>query len=872
MKKILGIFIFSFLFSGSVYAGGGPFTILYPTGGENLVSGQTYSFKWSGWDFDSSFNPISGYSIYLYGRSLGVNGPKYLGSINTSSSQFNWTVPTDIPAGSYTVNFQGPSQTGAISGVFSIGNTTTPQPPTISSMSPTSALPGSLVYIYGTNFNQGIFVALDGAYGQTITPTLISDTSISFVVPSNISMGTHTVQVSEKASNFPLSNAVNLNVVSSQNPTISSMSPTSAFVGGSVHIYGTNFTNKTYISVNNGSQTITPNSISPTAITFSVPSNLSVGSHTIQVGETGSGLPLSNPVYLTVVSASQNPTISSISPTSVLLGNEVYIYGTNFTNNTVVAFDSNGQRITPNFISPTTLKFTVPSNLSVGSHTVSVGVLSSVLPFSNIVNLNVVSPQPPTISSMSPTSALPGSLVYIYGTNFNQGIFVALDGAYGQTITPTLISDTSISFVVPSNISMGTHTVQVSEKASNFPLSNAVNLNVVSSQNPTISSMSPTSAFVGGSVHIYGTNFTNKTYISVNNGSQTITPNSISPTAITFSVPSNLSVGSHTIQVGETGSGLPLSNPVYLTVVSASQNPTISSISPTSNILQGSTVYVSGTNFSDKTYVYIDNGRYVIKPTFDVVSKTSLKFILPPNISFGSHTVQVVEGSGPLSNFFTINIVETLSSNFSGINDNFLKAPTISSISPMYALQGGQVTVSGTNFNYNTYVSIDGNSIKSNTSFISPTSITFTVPSNISIGSHSIQVGEGSAISSAVYLTVLSSANILTVQTPSTTPTVNQHDPVVGDVDTQDQSAGSCLNLQNNLRYRSKDITTNQEVSALQDFLQFKGYLNSEPTGYFGILTFQAVKRFQSDNGISPTGFVGSITRGKISYITCGNK
>ena len=77
-----------------------------------------------------------------------------------------------------------------------------------------------------------------------------------------------------------------------------------------------------------------------------------------------------------------------------------------------------------------------------------------------------------------------------------------------------------------------------------------------------------------------------------------------------------------------------------------------------------------------------------------------------------------------------------------------------------------------------------------------------------------------------------------------------------------------CVSITNNLRYRARDANTNGEVSTLQDFLQSKGYLNSEPTGYFGLLTFKAVKDFQKDNNISPTGYVGPVTRAKIQTLT----
>ena len=83
-------------------------------------------------------------------------------------------------------------------------------------------------------------------------------------------------------------------------------------------------------------------------------------------------------------------------------------------------------------------------------------------------------------------------------------------------------------------------------------------------------------------------------------------------------------------------------------------------------------------------------------------------------------------------------------------------------------------------------------------------------------------------------------------------------------------TVSDCVTLQSsNLRYKARDINTNGEVSTLQDFLQSQGYLNNEPTGYFGLLTVKAVKSFQKSNGISPTGYVGLVTRAKIKEMTC---
>ena len=92
---------------------------------------------------------------------------------------------------------------------------------------------------------------------------------------------------------------------------------------------------------------------------------------------------------------------------------------------------------------------------------------------------------------------------------------------------------------------------------------------------------------------------------------------------------------------------------------------------------------------------------------------------------------------------------------------------------------------------------------------------------------------------------------------------------LTADVDTVEQP--SCIIISNNLRYRMRDATVNNEVSDLQDFLNMKGYLSSGPTGYFGSATFNAVKKFQKASGFAPTGYVGPLTRAKIKAMMCRN-
>ncbi|KKW19744.1 MAG: hypothetical protein UY63_C0007G0028, partial [Parcubacteria group bacterium GW2011_GWA2_51_10] len=79
----------------------------------------------------------------------------------------------------------------------------------------------------------------------------------------------------------------------------------------------------------------------------------------------------------------------------------------------------------------------------------------------------------------------------------------------------------------------------------------------------------------------------------------------------------------------------------------------------------------------------------------------------------------------------------------------------------------------------------------------------------------------------------------------------------------------ACVALQYNLKYRMTDARTEGEVSLLQDFLQAEGYLSSQPTGFFGLQTLAAAKKYQANVGLSPTGYVGPLTREKIKDATC---
>ncbi len=103
--------------------------------------------------------------------------------------------------------------------------------------------------------------------------------------------------------------------------------------------------------------------------------------------------------------------------------------------------------------------------------------------------------------------------------------------------------------------------------------------------------------------------------------------------------------------------------------------------------------------------------------------------------------------------------------------------------------------------------------------------------------------------------------------------TVNNTNFITDSVNTSTAttSINPCAALSNNLFIGLYDRNTNYQVSALQRFLNTQGLLAVSPTGYFGQLTFSALKNFQIRNNINGTGYFGSLSRARVQAISCGN-
>lgn len=67
--------------------------------------------------------------------------------------------------------------------------------------------------------------------------------------------------------------------------------------------------------------------------------------------------------------------------------------------------------------------------------------------------------------------------------------------------------------------------------------------------------------------------------------------------------------------------------------------------------------------------------------------------------------------------------------------------------------------------------------------------------------------------------------------------------------------------IDQNLKYGQK----HSSVIELQEFLIDKGFLNTQSTGFFGLLTLKAVQKYQTSVSVPSTGYVGVMTREQIN-------
>ena len=351
---------------------------------------------------------------------------------------------------------------------FSFNGGLTPAP-TITSISPASAKSGDpnfTITVNGSMFLPGAIVDFNNpttGFGIVLVNSYINSTQLTAIVPaSSITLpGPYTVNVLNPLPTAGPSNFVNftVNLGTYPVPTLSFISPTTVIAGSfpfQLIATGSNFAPSAVLNFNGVAQTtsVAPSAqnayvvISTTAI--STPGTVQV---TVSNPAPGGGPSAAQPFVIsqpTVV-----PNIASVNPASIPGGTPTNftVNGTGFTQGATLSVGGpGGNYYSTNFVSSTQLS--LPNFAVNGVGTFPIYVIDPPPAGTSVAfNLTVTQPPPPTINSISPTSAQSGSTINltITGTNFQPGANVMFNSQNNFTYNTTFVSATQLN----TNLGLG---------------------------------------------------------------------------------------------------------------------------------------------------------------------------------------------------------------------------------------------------------------------------------------------------------------------------------------------------------------------------------------------------------------------------------
>ncbi|MCC7104391.1 MAG: IPT/TIG domain-containing protein, partial [Chloroflexi bacterium] len=481
--------------------------------------------------------------------------------------------------------------------------------------SPSQGAPGITVTISGNYFSNITVVKFNGV---SATFTVDSLFQIRATVPSGATSGFVTVTGSAGTGQSPGSFTV-LDPI-----TITSFTPTSGPPGQPVTVTGSDFTGATQVQFNNS------------GAFFAVVSNTEI--HTsVPLGASSGPIKITGPAGTTTssgrftVTERRAPEVTSFTPTSGPRGTEVTITGRGFIDAVVVEFD--GANASFSIDSDTQLRAIVPDDGTTGRIRVAnnEGDTKSDGTFS-VTSGSVNSPR---ITSFSPSSGSPGTLVTLDGSGFGGTTIVEFNGL-GAVFT--IVSASQLQATVPDGATTGY--IRVATDSADTRSSKKFTV-AVSGPPPTVTAISPATGAPGSQITIHGTNFVNVTAVRI--GTTSATPYTVdSPTQITATVPNSIGNGRVTVK---TLTGSATGTDVFTLLVP----PRIHSFSPSRGAV-GTRVRISGSHFENTTEVRFGG----VLAAFTRTSTTRITATVPAGASTGRITVTTPVGTATSSKNFSV--------------------------------------------------------------------------------------------------------------------------------------------------------------------------------------------------------------------------
>jgi YD repeat-containing protein len=682
----------------------------------------------------------TGFSLLPGGNTVnfaGSNGTTIPVTATTSDpAQLSVQIPLGVVNGAVSVNVAPQTATGPFIQIQSLQ---------ITSVSPTTpVVSGDTITINGQGFSNTLsnnVVRFTGANGAIIsaTPTTASLTQLTVDVPAGVVSGQISVSVPPQTATGPVLQIVPLQITS-QSPT----TPVSA--GDTITINGQGFSkilSNNIVNFTGANGTIvaaTSTSTSSTQITVRVPLGTVSGPISISVPPqvaNGSDIQI-QPIQIT-----------SISPTTpVNARDEITIFGQGFStvlaNNTVIFTGRNGATVSaiPLTATKTQLYMAVPPEVISGPISVSVLPQTATGPVLQIVPLQITSIYPPGLVAS-------GSFITISGKSFSEiasNDIVNFTGANGTTVsvTPLNSSTTQLSVLVPTDATSGPISLTVSPQTAPGP-----DLRIL-----RILSVSPNTPIVSGEfLTVTGENFsTIGTVVSIGNSTSLV--RTTNPNQLSFQVPVEATSGPLIVSIDSAKAIGPLiSIPV----------PAITSISPSSPVVTGTILNITGSGFSllgaNSFSFPSQNGSLFAAAT--LIDATHLSVQVPKNVISGliSVTAGYQSSQGPNLQITPLRI-DSISPN-TGVPVNSVVTITGQGFPEgLYLQNSGAPNVSvmfqGANGNQIAATNI----IQSN-----PTQITVQLPQGAVSGPVTVSTGA----QSASYPNI----NISTVQVSAVTPSAN---------------------------------------------------------------------------------------------------
>ncbi len=558
------------------------------------------------------------------------------------------------------------------------------------------------VVLSGTGFVPGnTIVNIDG---QTIIPTTLTSTSLSFTAPAH---GAGTVAVSVTTSAGTSTN-VSGGFTYVAGPTATVLSPAIVNENG---MTGLTLTGSGFViggtTVNVDGVAIIPTALTPTSLSFDAPPH-ATGNVVVSV-TTSVSTSANVSGGLTYVAA---PTVGLLSPaagpvigtTGVVLNGSGFVVG-----HTTVNFG--GSPIIPSIVTPTSITFDAPAH---AAGTVSVSVTTPAGTSANVSGgFTYVAAPTVGILTLALISVAGQNSLALTGTAFVVGnTLVNVDG---MAITPTSITPTSLTFNAPPHAA-GTVVVNVTTPVgSSADVAGGLTYAAV----PTVMALTPSLGPLTGTLNV---NLTGTGFISgsttVNVDGSPIIPTTVTATSLSCNMPAH-AAGTVTVNVTTPGGSSANVSGGFSYIappIAASLSHAIVNITGmTGLVLTGSGFVIGGTT------VNIDGIPLV--PT--AVTSTTITFDAPAHAA-GTVSVNVttpVGTSGDLSGGLT-----------------YIAAPTVSILSPAVGPLTGSSNVSlmGTGFVAgNTLVNVDSLAIIPTA--ITATTLTFDLPAH-AVGTVSVDV------------------------------------------------------------------------------------------------------------------------------------